>query len=157
MRARQLLRAVYGPLELPGRATLLAWLNPEPDGPSNTAAPFVPPILSFMPNETQPSRTSTPKSELERVAWPRLEPDLVSLLRRHGESRPLAPGDILFDVGQESYDFIYIEAGSVEILDRADDRVVVRIDAGNFIGELGMLMGQKTFLAGVVAEHAKSS
>ena len=108
-----------------------------------------------MPNETHPSRTSSPKSELERVAWPRLEPDLVTLLRQHGESRDVRAGEVLFDVGQEGYDFVYIETGAVDILDRANDRVVVRIEAGNFIGELGMLMGQKTFLAGVAAQDGR--
>ena len=108
-----------------------------------------------MPNETHPSRTSSPKSELERVAWPALTAEMVTLLRRHGDSRDVCAGEVLFDVGQEGYDFVYIETGAVDILDRANDRVVVRIEAGNFIGELGMLMGQKTFLAGVAAQDGR--
>ena len=108
-----------------------------------------------MPNETYPSRTSSPKSELEHVAWPALTAEMVTLLRRHGDSRDVRAGEVLFDVGQEGYDFVYIETGAVDILDRANDRVVVRIEAGNFIGELGMLMGQKTFLAGVAAQDGR--
>lgn len=100
----------------------------------------------------QQPRTSNPKSELEHLAWPQLAPELIELFRQHGECRTLRASDVLFDVGQESYDFIYIEQGTIEIIDRANDRMVVQINAGNFIGELGMLMGQKTFLAGIAGE-----
>ena len=40
-------------------------------------------------------------------------------------------------------------AGGVMLLDRRDDRVVVVVEAGDFVGELGMLMRQPAFLAGV--------
>ena len=104
--------------------------------------------------DTQP-RTSTPKTDLERVAWPQLDPSLIEILRERGESRNVRAGDVLFDVGQDSYDFVYVEEGAIEIIDRADDSVVVRIEAGNFVGELGMLMGQKTFLAGVACQESQ--
>lgn len=105
--------------------------------------------MSTQPEQT---RTSQPKSELEQIAWPTLEPDLLDILRRNGETRNFDAGDVIFDVGQDTYDLTYVEAGTVNIVDRGNDRVVVRIQAGNFVGELGMLMGQKTFLAGIAAE-----
>ena len=108
--------------------------------------------MSAIPREP---RTSRPKSELERVAWPRLTPELVEQLRSHGQERTVGPGDLLFDIGQDGYDFAYVEEGVVEIVDRADDRTVVRIEAGNFVGELGMLMGQRTFFAGVACEPGR--
>lgn len=61
----------------------------------------------------------------------------------------------MFDVGQDHYDFAFVESGSLEIIDRSGDRVVTRIDAGSFTGELGMLMAQHTFLACVVAEPGR--
>ncbi len=106
-------------------------------------------------SNTQQVRTSEPKGDIERVAWPQLAPDLIERFRQHGESRTLAAGDVLFDIGQDSYDFVYLEEGNVEIIDRANDRLVLRIEAGNFIGELGMLMGQKTFLAGVAGKESR--
>ena len=54
---------------------------------------------------------------------------------------------MLFDVGQDGYDFTYLKEGMIDIIDRTVDKTVVSITEGNFTGELGMLMGQKTFLA----------
>ena len=98
------------------------------------------------------TRTSEPKTALERAAWPELDDNFVETLRRNGETRPFVKGDVLFEVGQDGYDFIYIEGGAVEVLDRSDDHVIVCIRDGNFMGDLGMLMGQKTFLAAVACE-----
>jgi thioredoxin reductase (NADPH) len=86
---------------------------------------------------------------LERQAWPALADDQIARLRAEGARRTLADGDVLFEVGQASYDFALILEGGIDIVDRAGDRVVVTIEAPNFVGELGMLMGQGTFLAGV--------
>ena len=103
----------------------------------------------------QQPRTSTPTTELEHTAWPQLDDAIIKTLRERGESRAVQAGDILFEIGQDSYDLIYVEEGAIEIIDRAGDSVVVRIEAGNFVGELGMLMGQKTFLAGEVCESGR--
>lgn len=100
-------------------------------------------------------RISQPKSALEQTAWPQLDDGLIELLRRNGESRWLDAGDVLFDVGQDTYDFTFVEQGHIDILDRAQDRTVVRIQAGNFVGELGMLMGQKTFLAAIAGVRSR--
>lgn len=98
-------------------------------------------------------RTSTPKTALERTAWPELGDELLSTLRANGVARRLGTGEVLFDIGEDTYDLILVEEGAIDIVDRATDRPVVRIEAGNFVGELGMLMGQKTFFAAVsVAE-----
>ena len=98
------------------------------------------------------TRTSEPKTQLERAAWPELNDEFVDILRRNGETRPFVVGDVLFEVAQDGYDFIYIESGAVNVLDRSDDHVIVCIRANNFMGDLGMLMGQKTFLAAVACE-----
>lgn len=76
-----------------------------------------------------------------------LDPAVIAQLRDAGETRPVRQGDVLFEVGQDGYDFIYIEHGTLAIIDRASDHVVTTIDSGNFAGEIGMLKGQKTFLA----------
>ena len=100
-------------------------------------------------------RSSTPKTQLESLAWPKVSAEFVEILRRIGETRELRSGEVFFEVGQEGYDFAFLEAGAIEIVDRAEDRAVVRITAGNFLGELGMLMKQRTFLAGVAAEATR--
>lgn len=100
-------------------------------------------------------RTSTPKTELERIAWPELPSEIVETFRDVGTERTLDAGEVLFDVGQDSYDLSYIESGSVDIVDRSTGRAIVTIAALNVIGELGMLMGQGTFLAGVARERSQ--
>ncbi len=93
-------------------------------------------------------RTSLPRNELEREAWPELTPSFIALLEEYGTERQLKQGEILFEVGQDGYDLTYIKSGTIDIIDRTVDKVVVNIQEGSFGGELGMLMGQKTFLAG---------
>ena len=100
-------------------------------------------------------RTSTPRTALEETAWPRLDADMIETFRRHGRELTLGGGEVMFEVAEQSYDFIYVEEGSLDIVDRAEDRVVVHIEAGNFVGELGMLMGQKTFFAGIAGSASR--
>jgi thioredoxin reductase (NADPH) len=58
------------------------------------------------------------------------------------------PGEVLWDAG-DAYDLYLVIAGGLRLVDRRDDRVVFVVEAGDFVGELGMLMGQPAFLAGV--------
>ncbi len=110
------------------------------------------------PHDThQHTRTSAAQTELEGVAWPEVPPDLVEVLSRAGTTRVVRPGEVLFEVGQEDYDLVYMHEGSVDIIDRAGDRVVVTIHAPNLIGELGMLAGQGTFLAGVACDDVQAT
>ncbi|QPH54212.1 FAD-dependent oxidoreductase [Pontivivens ytuae] len=103
-----------------------------------------------------PVRSSTSRRTLlEQEAYPELRPEVVEQLREAGESRRVARGDVLFDVGQDGYDFFHILSGAVAIVDRSNGRAVVRIEAGNFLGEIGMLMDQRTFLAGVMDEDGE--
>ena len=108
---------------------------------------------------TQPGKTTARRAEqrdeLTKAAYPRLTSEQLDLLAEHGERRSVPAGTLLFDVNQPRYDFIYIETGAVDIIDPASNNVVVHLPAGNFIGELGMLMGQGTFLAGAAAEDAE--
>ncbi|MEM9557348.1 MAG: FAD-dependent oxidoreductase [Acidobacteriota bacterium] len=101
------------------------------------------------------TRTSTPRTDLERVAWPTLDVEVLEILEENGTRRTVGAGEVLWDVGQPGYDFYFIERGALNIVDRGDDRVIVRIEAGQFVGELGMLMGQGTFLAGIAASDSE--
>ena len=102
------------------------------------------------------SHISVPRNELEAAAWPPLADAVLRQLREAGGKRSFEAGDVLFEVGQPGYDFFYLEQGSVDIVDRAGDRVVVTIHAPNFLGELGMLLGQGTFLAGVASQAVEA-
>jgi thioredoxin reductase (NADPH) len=73
------------------------------------------------------------------------------MLQSAGEVLHPEPGELLWDAG-DPYDLHLVLAGGVLLLDRRDDRVVFVIEAGDFVGELGMLMGQRAFLPGVAIE-----
>ncbi|MEO1088901.1 MAG: cyclic nucleotide-binding domain-containing protein, partial [Acidobacteriota bacterium] len=90
------------------------------------------------------------------MAWPDLAPSALEILLGAGERRHIESGEVLFDVGEDGYDLTYLISGAVEIIDRACDTVVVTVEAPNFLGELGLLMGQGTFLAGVAREPAEA-
>jgi CRP-like cAMP-binding protein len=75
----------------------------------------------------------------------------LDLLRSAGEVLHPEPGELLWDTG-DTYDLYLVLAGGVLLLDRRDDRVVFVVEEGDFVGELGMLMGQRAFLPGVAME-----
>ena len=102
-----------------------------------------------MKDEKAQYRTSNDAHALGKEAWPELSESFLKLVRENGEEIHLKKGEVFFELGQDTYDFAYIEKGGINIVDRANDRTVVSIREGQFIGEIGMLMGQKTFLAGV--------
>ncbi len=100
-------------------------------------------------------RNAQPRSELEKAAYPELTPAQVATLEQAGSRQILPAGHVLWEVGQDNYDFCHIVSGAVEIVDRTDGHTVVRLEAPNIVGELGLLMGQRTFFAGVVAEQSE--
>ena len=84
----------------------------------------------------------------DALAWPVFSQRALDLLRSAGEVLHPGPGELLWDTG-DAYDLYLVLAGGVLLLDRRDDRVAFVIEEGDFVGELGMLMGQRAFLPGV--------
>ncbi|MFI7586711.1 FAD-dependent oxidoreductase [Spongisporangium articulatum] len=87
----------------------------------------------------------------DAAAWPVLSDQAMALLRAAGEVLEPAAGEVLWEAGEE-YDLNLVLTGGVLLVDRRDDRVVFVVEAGDFVGELGMLMGQRAFLPGIAAE-----
>ena len=102
------------------------------------------------------SSAGSKRTEIERSAWPEIAPSIIEYFREAGEAVRFAAGDSVFEVGQENYDFYYLETGSVAIKDASGGHTVATIESGAFVGELGMLMGQKTFLAAVARERVRA-
>src|SRR3954451_7186798 len=103
-----------------------------------------------VPDE-QTHYSSRRQDDLDALAWPVFSQHALDLLRSAGEVLHPAPGELLWDAG-DPYDLTLVLAGAVLLLDRRDDRVVFVIEAGDFVGELGMLMGQRAFLPGVATQ-----
>jgi thioredoxin reductase (NADPH) len=86
--------------------------------------------------------------DVDELAWPAFSDDVLGMLRSAREVLRPKPGELLWEAG-DTYDLTLVLAGGVLLLDRREDRVVFVIEQGDFVGELGMLMGQRAFLPGV--------
>ena len=95
--------------------------------------------------------SSRRQDDVDALAWPVFSQHASDLLRSAGEVLHPAPGEVLWEAG-DPYDLYLVLAGGVLLLDRRDDRVAFVVEEGDFVGELGMLMGQRAFLPGVAVE-----
>ena len=89
--------------------------------------------------------------ELRNRANPKVPPSVIALLETRGERRQIEAGESLFSAGDREYPFVYVFAGQVEVR-TTDMDVLGRLDAGNFSGELGLLLGQTAFADCIATE-----
>ena len=105
--------------------------------------------MSSIPAPDEQTRYSSQRQDdVDALAWPVFSEHALDLLRSAGEVLHPAPGEVMWDAG-DPYDLYLVLAGGVLLVDRRDERVVFVIEEGDFVGELGMLMGQRAFLPGV--------
>ncbi len=85
---------------------------------------------------------------------PHLTAGQLALLRRYGEVRPTAAGQMLFREGDRGYDFIVILSGTVTIVDHqaGAERELATGGPGEFLAELNILTGERLFTTAVVKE-----
>jgi thioredoxin reductase (NADPH) len=86
-------------------------------------------------------------SESPEILFPTLARSVLDELMEFGSERPLAASEVLYRAGEARWDFNIVLEGQVEIV-REDDsqEVIVTYGPGQFIGELGLLTGQRTYL-----------
>jgi thioredoxin reductase (NADPH) len=75
----------------------------------------------------------------------------LETLRRHGEERSAAVGDVLFKVGDRRYPLIAIIEGEAAVQD-ATGREIVRHGASGFIGEMNLLTGQTAYVSAIATQ-----
>ena len=83
--------------------------------------------------------------------FPRLSPAEIDRLRRFGEPRSFAAGEMLVTAGEEGHGLTILLAGQVEILqnDQMGRRIhIVTHEAGSFMGELAQLSGRPSLVNG---------
>jgi thioredoxin reductase (NADPH) len=107
--------------------------------------------MSSIPAPDERTIYSHRQHGVDRSAWPVFSEHVLHMLRSAGEVLQPKPGELLWDAS-DPYDLTLVLAGGVLLLDRRDNRVVFVIEEGDFVGELGMLMGQRAFLPGVAME-----
>lgn len=86
--------------------------------------------------------------------FPRLTEGQIESLARSGTRRRTEAGEVLFRTGDECPEFFVILEGKVHIVDdlHGEARVLRVHGPGRFLGELGLLTGEKAFVSAVVAE-----
>jgi thioredoxin reductase (NADPH) len=87
-------------------------------------------------------------------AFPRLSDDQRARLRKLGRLRTVEADEVLFAAGDTGNDFFVIESGAVAIVQGLgqEDRVIAVHGRHRFLGELGLLAGQRLYLSGVVRD-----
>ena len=89
---------------------------------------------------------------------PALDADQLEVLRRYGTERDMAAGEVLFADGHETYDLIVILDGTAEIIQgygRPEAALVARYSQSQFLGEIGMLTGQRAYLTAVATSAGR--
>jgi thioredoxin reductase (NADPH) len=86
--------------------------------------------------------------------FPRLSDEQIKRLALDGERRPTEPGQILFQEGDDEYDFHVVLDGRVETQtgEEREARTVAVHGPGRFLGELNLLTGGPSFLTAIALE-----
>jgi thioredoxin reductase (NADPH) len=83
---------------------------------------------------------------------PVLDAAQLEVLGSYGTQHDVAPGDVLFAEGDETYDLIVVLEGEVQIVANAgqpEETVIATYGPGGFLGEISLLTGQRAFLAAI--------
>jgi thioredoxin reductase (NADPH) len=76
----------------------------------------------------------------------------LEVLRRYGSEHDVAVGEVLFADGDETYDLIVVLDGEVAIVEgygQASEVAIVDYGPLEFLGEIGLLTGQRAYLTAV--------
>src|SRR4029079_6691898 len=107
-----------------------------------------------MANTGTPEPLPLPDTPDTVGGYPRLSEQKISFLSRVGDRRETAAGDVLFEEGDQDYDFFVILEGKVAMVENqaGEGQVLAVHGPGRFLGELGMLTGQAVFVGAVCRE-----
>ncbi len=78
----------------------------------------------------------------------------LQILRKYGTEQAVGDGDVLFVDGDHTYDLIVVLEGFVKVVEgygKPDSDVIVTYGPNEFVGEMGLLTGQRVFLTGVAS------
>src|SRR5258706_14922850 len=83
------------------------------------------------------------------LAFPRLSRPQIDALRRWGQVRSIAPGDVLFKEGDREFSFFVVLEGAIEIVEqsRGTPHEVTVHQPGEFTGDVDMLSGRAALVA----------
>jgi thioredoxin reductase (NADPH) len=78
--------------------------------------------------------------------FPTLSAAQITRIAAHGRRRAVAPGDVLYDVGDRSAACFVVVSGAIQVLRPAvkDETLIVTLTPGQFSGETNMLTGRRS-------------
>jgi hypothetical protein len=89
----------------------------------------------------------------DEQAFPVLDVLQIAKLRPFGTTRSACANEVLIEIGDDIPGLFVVLEGQTRIIDRANEERVIRTSGpGEFNGELGILTGQRAFVARVVTE-----
>ena len=93
--------------------------------------------------------SDVPAPPADPVSFPRLTGEQLDRVRPYAEPMTFAAGEYLFEEGRADYPLFVLLDGRVDIVRRIEGSEVVIVThvPGAFLGELGLLTGQRTYLA----------
>jgi CRP-like cAMP-binding protein len=87
---------------------------------------------------------------------PVLTPALMARLRAYGLPEKVGAGDLIYQLGDESYDLILIESGRVDLLSEPatgqGPSLIAEMGPGDFLGEISLFTGERMFITACVRE-----
>jgi CRP-like cAMP-binding protein len=89
---------------------------------------------------------------------PALDAAELEVLRRYGAERDVAAGEVLFADGDETYDLIVMLDGTAEIIQgygQPGATFIAGYGRSQFLGEIGMLTGQRAYLTAVATSAGR--
>jgi len=89
---------------------------------------------------------------------PVLDEAQLAMLRRYGTERDVAAGDTLFADGDETYDLIVMIDGTAELVQgygQPGAAVITTYGPAEFLGEIGMLTGQRAYLTALATSPGR--
>jgi thioredoxin reductase (NADPH) len=80
----------------------------------------------------------------------------MARLRAYGSAQAVAAGDLIYQLGDDSYDLILIESGQVDLLcDSSRGRqpqLIAELGPGDFLGEISLFTGERMFITACARE-----
>jgi thioredoxin reductase (NADPH) len=101
-----------------------------------------------------PERPRTSSEQPPGGSRPVLSESQLEVLRGYGTEQRVAIGDVLFRDGDPTYDLIVLLEGEVRITEHyahPDEFVIATYGPRDFLGEIGLLTGQRAYLTAVVS------
>ncbi|HEX3946527.1 MAG TPA: FAD-dependent oxidoreductase [Acidimicrobiales bacterium] len=103
-------------------------------------------------------RPPGPGSPARPDGRPLLGEGQIGVLRRYGPEQAVGEGEVLFADGDQSYDLIVLLEGQVDIVQgygRPDPVLIARYGPSEFLGEMGLLTGQRVYLTAEAAAPSR--